>query len=97
MGWRQAEPVGVGWGRPLAVVGSSLARWPTTHVAHGCRIGLMQRSALLPGLCSLQPLDPGCAVSDSRVPLVSGTGAVWSRSDGSGPLDATFAAAFWSG
>ena len=57
----------------------------------------MQRSALLPGLCSLQPLVLGCAVSDWHVPLtVSGTGAVRSRSDGSGVLDATFAAAFWS-
>jgi hypothetical protein len=37
------------------------------------------------------------AVSAWHVPLtVCGTGAVRSRSDGSGPLDATFAAAFWS-
>jgi hypothetical protein len=41
---------------------------------------------------------PGCAFSDWRVPLtVSGIGAVRSRSNGLGPLDATFAAAFWSG
>jgi hypothetical protein len=74
-----------------------LAQWPTTYAARGCRIGLMARSALLPGLCSLQPVVLGCAVSDRQVPLaVCGTGAVRSGSDGSGPLDATFAAAFWS-
>lgn len=78
-------------------VSSALARWPKTHAARGCRIGLVQRSALLPGRCSLQPLVVGCAVSDWYVPLtVSGTGAVRSRSDGSGPLGARFAAAFWS-
>jgi hypothetical protein len=78
-------------------VSSALARWPKTHVARGCRIGLVQRSALLPGRCLLQALVLGCAVSDWYVPLtVSGTGAVRSRSDGSGPLGARFAAAFWS-
>ena len=92
-----SEAVALAWRQPLALVSSSLARWPTTHAARGCRIGLMQRSALLRGLCSLQPQVLGCAVSDRHVPLtVSGTGAVRSRLDGSGPLDATFAAAFWS-
>jgi hypothetical protein len=82
---------------PFALVRSSLAQWPTTHAARGCRIGLMQLSASLLGLCSLQPLLLGCAVSVGHVPLsVSGRAAVRSRSDGSGPVDATFAAAFWS-
>ena len=92
---RLLEPTA--WRQPLALVSSSLARWPTTHAARGCRIGLMQLSALSPGLCSLQPLVLGCAVSDWHVPpTVCGTGAVRSRSDGSGPLDVTFAAAFRS-
>ena len=73
-----------------------MARWPTTYAARGGRISLMARSALLPGLCSLQPVVLGCAVSDGQVLAVCGTGAVRSSSDGSGPLDATFAAAFWS-
>ena len=92
-----SEAIALASRQPLAVVSSSLARWPTTHAARGCRIGLMQLSALSPGPCSLQPLVRGCAVSNWQVPLtVCGTGAVRSRSDGSGPLDATFAAAFWS-
>ena len=54
--------------------------------------GLMQLSASLPGLCSLQPLLLGRAVSDWQVPLtVSGPGGVRSRADGAGPLDARFA------
>ena len=96
-GVRASEAVALAWRRPLAVVRSSLARWPTTYAARRCRIGLMHLSALLPGLCSRPPLVLGCAVSDWHGPLtVCGTGAVRSRSDGSGPLDATFAAAFWS-
>ena len=73
-----------------------MARWPTTDATRVCRIGLMQLSAWLPELCSLQPLVLGCRM-DWHVPLsVCGTGAVRSRSDDPGPLGATFAAAFWS-
>jgi hypothetical protein len=103
LNWPHCDGVGGERGRRSRVVAAarcgefSLARWPTTEAARGCRIGLMQRSALLPGLSSPQPLVLGCAVSDRHVPVtVCGTGAVRSRSDGSGPLDATFAAAFWS-
>jgi hypothetical protein len=61
------------------------------------KCGLMQLSALLPGLCLIQPLVLGRAVPDCHVPLTaSGTGAVRSRADGAGPLDATFATAFGS-
>jgi hypothetical protein len=96
-GAEASEAVALAWRPPLAVVSSSLARWPTTQAARGCRIGLMQRSASLPGLCSLQPLVLGCAVSDWHVPLtVFGIGAVRSRWDGSGLFGATVAAAFWS-
>ena len=59
--------------------------------------GLMQLSALLPGLCPLQPLVLGRPLSNWHVPLtLSSTGAVRSRADGSGPLAATSAVAFGS-
>jgi hypothetical protein len=51
-----SKAIALAWRQPLALVSSSLARWPTTHAACGCRIGLMQLKAFLPGLCPLEPL-----------------------------------------
>lgn len=97
MGLGAAEAIALAW--PAAARSGGFVFGQMANDIRRARIqnGLMQESALLPEPCSLQSLVPGCAASDWHGPLaVCGTGAVWSRSDRSGPVDVTIAAAFWA-